>query len=179
MKVGGTGVIISSSIKGSRIVTAEHVVREGRKNLFMDCAREKVEIYLYQRSKPIVVKVLKENRKADVALMWTRLNLGVSTPLAETISLGSTTHSYGWPVVLAAVGKKFEVYSKGVVSTIGIQYRGYDYICYTSKIFFGNSGGGLFNNSGELVALTTVMYKKHIAFFYGPSAHTIRKVIGK
>jgi S1-C subfamily serine protease len=182
-KARGSGVIFKSTKKGTYIITAAHVVPNKVNTIKYRCSLSRV--YIERRSlsdKSIATyeaKVLNLNKKADVALLKIKANLKVNTRLAKTIRRGDRVHSLGFPVVLANMKKLYFKYTRGVVAVASMQVYKHDYVNFTAIIFFGNSGGALYNDAGEIVCLATVMYRWYKLEYYGPSAKTIRKFIIK
>lgn len=182
-KSGGSGVVIYSSKKGfSYVLTAEHVVDDESDNQ-ATCHISNLYVDRYNSRNGLAgsykAVVVNSDSRVDLALLKVRKNMGVSTGLASSEYIGQQVHSLGFPVVLAHWRGVYPVYTKGVISVVGVKTGKSEYTEFTAKIFYGNSGGGIYTNSGKLVTVTTMFYwygGRHVVY-YGPSLKVIKKFL--
>lgn len=175
----GTGVILESRPSGSYVLTARHVVHEpGVCTYVVDVAQVKEDntVGRFYRSKILI----KSDSYADLAVIRVPKDFGVSTRFVRRLRVGIRAHSLGFPSVLMSTSKRYWTYTDGALSTIGISRGGHDYVAYTTKVFFGNSGGGVWTDRGELVGLATrIHYSTRLPYaaYYGPSVKAIKKFL--
>lgn len=152
----GSGTIILNK-KGYQlaVLTAAHVVRAMQK--------KGLKIYVmpsYSKAK-VLVRVQKIDDSSDLALLLGHPKEKRDGPYAKLASgepnIGDTVWAIGSPM-----GSKWTV-GKGIISNFEIiKHRMYYRI--TADMFFGNSGGGLFNEHNELVGVVNSIQILRIGF---------------
>lgn len=158
----GSGVIIGDSY----VLTNLHVMQDATSGVVITDDGTKVDIQ--------GVAVHDEN--SDLALIKTKQGLNKS-PAA----IGSPQEvEKGDPVV--AIGSPLgmqNTVSEGLISNIGFE-DGVEYFQMSAPIDHGSSGGGLFNEYGELIGITTSGIDDSGADLnYAVSAANIRSLLGK
>jgi S1-C subfamily serine protease len=161
VKKWGTGVIIKSSKNKSFVITAKHVV-EG--NLLLACGV--FRLYEGNESNSTLLglaKLVAKDKTMDVALLEIDKNLKVDTKIAEEVFLGERVLAVGFPDIARKKHKHSVSITEGVVATLifdsekkPIEVR------FTAPVFSGNSGGGLFNMSREVVGIVVSMSVYHM-----------------
>lgn len=194
----GTGTILYYKNLYSYILTANHVVdSDGDFTLYFDkltrefsVLRAEYFIVLERRNlsnevvdKAVHVEVIKQDRLLDLALLKVPYNFGVKTKLAQKTLLGETIYSFGYPLQRGIEGAQLS-FAKGYIKSIN--FPGLNKMPGQVKIgtslYSGNSGGGIFNEKGELTAAITLMTGWSLGdefipqqdCFYGPGAESIR-----
>lgn len=161
----GSGIIVRSRDGESYIFTAEHVVgfSDASQAQHFDC-----DIYV-QRSEDIGKSVNKhsavviaKNANRDIAVLRVETNLGVNTVLATNKILGEDVWAAGVPIQkLYPKAKRLSI-TRGVLATLNVppsantqKYGYYDRV--SSQVYFGNSGGGIWNQEGELMSIVNLL----------------------
>lgn len=148
VKSTGSGVIVSAN---GIIVTNHHVI-EDAKNLI-------VEVVSGDSKGNFKAKVLASDPQNDLAVIQITdpefkpfAILHYDTRLTGTQDVGSTVFTLGYPLALAGMGKEVK-FSDGKVSS----KTGYNAAINSYQVSVpvqpGNSGGPLFNESGQLVGI--------------------------
>jgi S1-C subfamily serine protease len=148
-KVRGSGIIVEN--KAGRklyVVTAWHVVDGVTDSIFVrDCYD--VPINKICSYKEMIVKHKIED--ADIALLESKLTLTEDGPFALVAKadpkLGETIFMIGAPS-----GRNRSI-TKGILSNFLVKANGMKLYVTDAVIFFGNSGGGMFTERGELVGV--------------------------
>lgn len=138
----GSGVVISPDL----ILTNYHV---------MDGATSGHAVMINDRIYEIA-GVIAYDENADLAIIQTKEPLpaqGVKFGSPNSIAKGDTVVAIGSPHGLR------NTVSEGLISNI-IRENGVTYLQTSAPIDSGSSGGGLFNESGELIGITTSGYQK-------------------
>lgn len=111
-----------------------------------------------------VGKVVKRLLGEDLALLETEMSHHYVV-VSSSFRVGDRVHIVGHPIGLGWS------YTVGIISA----HRG-EYIQVSAPIFFGNSGGGAFNEAGELVGISSFMLRGvGIGFFV--DGESIEKII--
>lgn len=182
-------------ISARRILTAAHCVARYREELieipglgfFSTTVQtdespvgdaKKVLTYLDYTRNPdmrtyIVAHVVKFDKDADLALLETQefqsdhfLSLAV-----EQGEVGSHTYSIGGPAGLA-----FNL-SDGIISRVNVKLdedTDTTYVCASTNIYFGSSGGSLLNEYGQLIGVTSAMIARQSFLGYWVSLKEIK-----
>lgn len=163
----GTGVILASMSGFSYIQTAWHVVDEARlmmhKGEPYDCS--KVRFYRYTMDNKIrdvykdSYKIVHHSVSLDVALIKVYRNYGVSTTIARRPLLGQEVRIMGFPGLRGMKGSNLSV-ERGVVGSVNLRSERKKVskpIRIAAAIYYGNSGGGVWSITGELVGTVNYM----------------------
>jgi S1-C subfamily serine protease len=87
----------------------------------------------------------------------------VSLGDSEAISLGGTVHAAGYPGAVfdhESLGRETTLeasFTRGEVSSLKVDVQGSPLLQHTAAITWGNSGGPLFNDRGEVVGMNTMI----------------------
>lgn len=161
----GSGIIVRSKENASYIFTAAHVVVFSDKKM----AKHFTCVINVQRSedagtsnRKYVATIVTEDSNRDIAVLRVEADLGVNTILAAERILGEDIWAAGFPVQKLRPNVKRLSVTKGVLSTLNVPsssspHRDGNYDRVSSQIYFGNSGGGIWNQEGELVAVVNLM----------------------
>lgn len=133
----GSGVLVSDGL----ILTNEHVVRDMIQS----------EITLSNGDKYEIEGIVAIDAGKDLALIKTRQRINI-----EPVKIGDTNDVLvGEDVVAIGSPEGLQnTLSTGIISGIR-QFDGVKHLQITASITFGSSGGGLFNQYGELIGITT------------------------
>jgi tetratricopeptide (TPR) repeat protein len=159
-KSQGTGVIIGHQGKQYTILTAAHVVCG--KNYYNSCDRNStytINVGDRQHSANFSnIKLLPE--RLDLALI--RFNSDRTHPVAKIgdssqLAIGMTAFVAGFPVPTTAIERSLFITHEGKIVAVAsgnrrINKNGYGTI-YNTTTLPGMSGGGVFNERGELIAI--------------------------
>jgi S1-C subfamily serine protease len=162
---GGSGTIIRSKENRSYILTAQHVAVMPRKyQEGFDCKLYvKRSTETYRKGRKIVATLVTSHRGRDIAWLSVDENLDVSTAFELDPFLGEDVWAAGFPHQFAAPRMAALSVTKGTIATKSVPVRGNAssngyYYRVTSQIFFGNSGGGIWNREGKLLAVAVALY---------------------
>lgn len=153
----GSGIIIS---KSGYVVTNHHVIE--------DASKVEVEFLLnneIQKFNAEIVQVDKTNDLAIIKIFDMNFD-GVDEPpynfKARTSDVGTKVYAFGYPMALSIMGKEIKV-TDGIISS-KTGFEG-DITTYqiTAPIQAGNSGGPLFDNSGNLIGINSSGIRKDVA----------------
>lgn len=131
----GSGVVLDNFFEGSLIATAAHVADPS-------CS-------LSYKSKP--AWVLKVDKKHDLALLYIPGVRSVSPLRLGTLYLGQNVIAVGYPLQFFTRKSALQVSKGQAIVDYGVRIR------ITAPIYFGSSGGPVFDESGRLVGIVTSM----------------------
>ncbi len=136
--VYGAGVLID---RKGHVLTCEHVI-DGLKH---------IRAWFHGESKPIAVKVVARDHRADLALL-SLAQIPAHAPVAlasiTDVAMGDTVFSMGAPMKMT-----FSM-SQGIVSYVGRSFDGTAFIQTDLPASGGSSGGPVLDERGELVGVT-------------------------
>ena len=162
----GSGLIISTS---GHIITNSHVIEEAN-----DIEVEFLIDDEVQKHKAEIVKIDKVNDLAVIKIEDVDFS-GVKKPpynfKKRSSDVGTKVYAFGYPMALTIMGKDLKV-TDGIISS-KTGYEG-DITKYqiTAPIQDGNSGGPLFDDKGNLIAINSSKLKNEIASNVGYSIKT-------
>ena len=167
--VGGSGVIFSDKNNLIRIFTNRHVVDCSYSNLCDQRISEKINIITNDGISYPISKVYISPHKLDVAIL--EINKTLENYSVVNISLdiknNDLTIAIGYPA-FASNAREFSKASgkisgfRSLINEDGFKFEAIDSTAYT---YFGSSGGGLFDNEGNLIGLTTWIDKQRYSSF--------------
>lgn len=160
----GTGTIVD----GDKVLTAEHVV-DDREDCQIFVRREKEKSYL--------ALVVKEDSKVDLALLVVSKNYGLSTEVAPA-RLGEEIVVIGYPAQLLDWGTPYLSALFGNVSTRNIKTKGRCVDRISAAIYYGNSGGAVFNSVGQIVGVVISGHLDTQGYFYMATGEDIQRFLG-
>jgi S1-C subfamily serine protease len=181
---GDTHVFCTAVFVGEKsILTAAHCVRDGKRDVVGDTVDYVVQADITGVNKEPVRKyhstVVKYDEAHDLALLRTEANV----PYHTVIKVASFNPLVGEEV--HCIGHKIGYtysYNEGTVAA----YRNENlrdkegklgpFLQLNAQIYFGNSGGGAFNNKGELVGIASFITRAPGMAFY-IRAETIRSFL--
>jgi serine protease Do len=138
--IGCSGTYISSNT----ILTAGHCFENPTTEIWVKDPSQK---------RGVRAKLLKLDTDADLALLDVSSKTGhLYSKLADKAKLGGQVINVGSPF-------RFEfLLSEGVVASLGMKIKEYKstYLISTAMINSGSSGGGAFNEKGELIGVNTM-----------------------
>jgi len=184
----GTGTIMSSVGDHSIVQTAYHVVMDNdlvSGDLKRVCDRFAIE----QRDTNNIVistfrgkiEVVASDKESDLAALKVYTNFGVSSAVARVSYLGQSIRIIGYPFLRGVKGVHLS-YEKGHISTINMGYKPSAQIRVGASGYFGNSGGAVWNQQGELVGTVNSMvgfrtlggFVPQPNCLYGAGVHALR-----
>lgn len=189
----GSGTIVMSTSKYSLIQTANHVMdnkNETQDNLTRICDKYTVErrdlnnrvVFTYSGRIDIVVA----DEINDISVFKVYANLGVSSAIAKSASIGQEIRILAYPGLRGLKGSHLS-YSRGYIATLNIGKANSlrnadDQMRVATFGFFGSSGSGVWNIRGELVGVVTMLtgfntfggFVPQQDCIYGPSAKALR-----
>ena len=160
---GGTGVVLRNHL----VLTAEHVVTNHSTVLVERYDKDGKKLF---SSRAHVVKV---DEKNDLALLNVEKSLGVRTRIAKRVSLGESVITLGFPYDRDSKKRTYLSYSKGKVNTVTDKRIRFD-----ANVFFGSSGGPVFNKRGRVISVVQKGYS-YFPAYYGVRPKVIRKFLKK
>jgi hypothetical protein len=140
----GSGIILGQlpDKNGTDILTNFHVITDAREIRVTD-----------KQGNRSTASILYFDESKDVALLRTSVKAAATEPeIAKNISVGDTVYALGTPKGLGWT------ISNGIVSGIR-EHRSLDVVQSTAPTSAGSSGGGLFNDAGELIGITSFNVK--------------------
>lgn len=164
----GTGVIVKSKETRSYIYTEAHVVvlEDKYKKGFICNIYINRNDNLGNKNTRMKVEILSFDSDRDIAILKIDKNLGISTKLETAPFVGEKVWAVGYPTQLISRKTKRLSITEGTLATLKVpasnntDIAGY-YHRVTSQIYFGNSGGGIWNINGKLVGTAAAMYTKN------------------
>jgi len=162
----GSGVIW----EGNKVVTAEHLV-DDREGCTFAVSRAGEDSY--------PATVAKEDTRTDLALLNVAHDYGVTVSFARS-KLGEAIVVVGYPAQLLDRGNQYLSILYGYISTKNVliesEKRYVDRI--SAPIYFGNSGGPVFNSVGQVVGIVSAGHMHVQGYFYTARGHDILKFLG-
>ena len=148
VKASGSGIVIS---KGGYILTNHHVIENSNSIL--------VEILVQDQKKVFKAKLIQKDIENDLAILkitddsFTPFNtISYSFKENGSVDVGASVFTIGFPFALNGMGKEAKFTDGKVSAKTG--YNGALNTFQTSiPVQPGNSGGGVFNDKGELVGV--------------------------
>jgi S1-C subfamily serine protease len=160
----GTGIIVRSTKDRSYLFTAAHVVEfNDKKNAsHFNCIIniQRAEDAGTENNKMVATLVAKSTGR-DVAVLRVPKDLGVNTALEVEPFTGEDVWAAGFPVQKMSRRSKILSITKGTLATVDVPARKKKFGAYhrvTSQVYFGNSGGGIWNKQGKLLAVVSSMF---------------------
>jgi len=160
----GSGIIVRSKKGASYIFTAAHVVEFSNAKM---AEYFKCEVHV-QREKDagtkdnkIVASLVAKSTGRDVAVLRVPVDLGVNTELELNPFTGEDIWAAGFPVLKMSRNSKIISITKGTLATANIPARKKSFGNYhrvTSQVYFGNSGGGIWNKEGKLLSIVSSLF---------------------
>lgn len=158
----GTGIVVQSGAEKSYIFTAAHVVKADK------AYRKGYTCRILVRpsstagdvSKNIRAEVLVYDDNRDVAVLVVTKNLGVSTELETEPFPGEDVWAAGHPLDMMTPSYRKISITKGTIASALVPTRdgrGH-YHRVTSQVYYGNSGGGIWNKEGKLVGIVVALF---------------------
>jgi len=173
----GSGVIIKSDRFGTIILTNKHICTKNKKTKKRNAIDGIIEYHSftieeasdkkYGPRKTQEAQVLKIAQNYDLCQLYMLIPNLKAAPIAWSIPKnGSKLYSYSSPQNIPGV------FSEG--KSLGIKMV-HGFLDHTSTTFsdYGSSGGGVFNEKGELVALINMVNKKKRLTFMVPLPHIL------
>lgn len=161
----GSGIIIRSSNKGSYIFTADHVI--GNRialEPFITCTTKIVlseDINNVKNKNHHLATILTVDKKRDIAVLHTDYDFKVNTDLNIDPFLGEDVWAVGFPKQMINSSLKRLSITKGQLATKDVlgpdDGRKGSYYRITSQIYFGSSGGGIWNCEGKLIGIVDIL----------------------
>lgn len=142
-----SGVILNTEEGQSAILTAKHCVQQG----------------MQVESFPVILVIKDHNSDLAVLYIGTKLNKKKIRLANNLPKLGELIYIYGYPSGKStfSMGKIINYLDKSVVKDQDNVYSVIPQISSTSiNIKSGNSGGGVFNQKGELIGIAIVSSQK-------------------
>jgi S1-C subfamily serine protease len=160
----GTGIIVRSTKDRSYLFTAAHVIEfDDTKNAkHFDCVIniQRAEDAGTDDNKMVATLVAKSTGR-DVAVLRVPVDMGINTALEVAPFTGENVWAAGFPVQKMSRRTKVLSITKGTLATLNVPARKKKFGHYhrvTSQIYFGNSGGGIWNKQGKLLAVVSSMF---------------------
>ncbi len=157
VSVIGAGVVLKCEAGSPRIVmTAAHVANaiypQGGMALVGDLGRTKLT----------VMKLLSKNDLQDLALLEGIVPEETACPAAQ---LSKRLPGIGAPVyVIGSPDRKERTITHGLLSNV-LEYNGTQIYQTDATVFFGNSGGPMFNSDGEVIGIIVSLRFRSLPFF--------------
>ena len=180
----GTGSIVKSKENISYIYTAAHVVIEEELEADPDLNCQIFVLrdrYLNSKLFRIKAEVFTIDEELDIAVLTVPKNFEVSSEMEYSPFPGETAWAVGYPMQPSSPKTKILSITEGALATInvpnsdgkGVEHR------VTTQIFFGNSGGGIWNREGKLVGIITSLYSTRwgVTFFYVKPVNEVRGLL--
>jgi len=144
---GDFAIIYDEQTKDFKILRAEYFITLERRNL----RNEVVDIAVH-------VEIVKTNSKLDLALLKVPYHFGIdNTNVALGVKLGEKIHCVGYPSQRYIKGAHIS-YAFGHIMSINLGQKSHPGVIRIGMgLYNGSSGGGIFNERGELVAVTQFM----------------------
>jgi S1-C subfamily serine protease len=145
----GSGVVIKKDGNTYTVLTAAHVVRNQQQRFKLTTPDGK--------SYPLVATNIKATSDADLAIV--KFQSAVNYPIAklgnvETASEGAVVYVAGFPLATAAITQSIYSFTEGKVTANANRPLAGGYsLVYSNNTLPGMSGGPVFNQAGETIAI--------------------------
>lgn len=145
----GSGVVIKKEGNTYIVLTAAHVVRN--RNLKFELTTPDGKIY------PLLATNITATSDADLAIV--KFQSSTNYPIAklgnvETVSEGSVVYVAGFPLATAAISQSIYNFTEGkVTANANRPLTGGYSLVYSNNTLPGMSGGPVFNEAGETIAI--------------------------
>lgn len=134
-------MVLRSGEKGSTLVTASHVIANATRILW--------------RGKSIPFTVIANYPDRDIAFVLVKENLGINTKVRyQSVYPGMRILALGFPS-LGAEKLTLSV-TEGVIASV-VRKRGQPWYRISASIYYGSSGGPIFDEDGALVCVASHM----------------------
>ena len=160
----GSGIIVQSRKGRSYIFTAAHVVEfsDRRNSNYFNC---KINVQLERdagTNKNIAIaSMVSKNTGSDIAVIRVPVDFGVNTALEVEPFTGEDVWAAGFPIQKMSTKTKVISITKGTLATLNVpanRKSSRKYHRVTSQIYFGNSGGGIWNKEGKLLSIVSSLF---------------------
>jgi S1-C subfamily serine protease len=155
-RVIGSGTIINNQVNQQMfVITAAHVVEAILEKKKTPC------IMMVSDSKIYAMNVYKLDSKLDLAVLYSTEKMKKSGPSVNISLYGPNIGDEVW-VVGAPLGDSHTV-TNGIISNFKVM-DGKKLYRTTAPVFYGNSGGGMFNSYGDLIGVAHGILTVQIEF---------------
>lgn len=160
----GSGIIVRSTKGRSYIFTASHVIEfDDKKNAphFNCVINIQREDDAGTDANKIVASLVSKSTGRDVAVLRVPVDFGVNTDLELNPFTGEDVWAAGFPLQKMSRGSKILSITKGTLATADVPARKKKFGQYhrvTSQVYFGNSGGGVWNKEGKLLSIVSALF---------------------
>ena len=160
----GSGIIVRSTEGRSYIFTAAHVVEFSDKanaphfNCVINIQREQD---VGTENNKVVASLVAKHTGRDVAVLRVPVDFGVNTELELNPFTGEDVWAVGFPMQKMSPSSKILSITKGTLATVGVPASKKSFGQYhrvTSQVYFGNSGGGVWNKEGKLLSIVSALF---------------------
>jgi len=163
MRGHASGVILSSSRSGlSYVLTAAHVLKPTLKYKCVVTAHRSTSTPY--KAAGVRLTIVAVSSDVDLAIASTPVYLGASSRVARTASAGDPITVIGYPapyndsyIKQNGLDESVSVSTGVIASILNKSGKAHD-LRITAPIYFGNSGGPVFNARGEVVGIAVSFY---------------------
>lgn len=159
VKSWGTGVVLGDSAKGTLIVTAYHVAKP------LSTCRLETNDYAG-------IKIVIADKKKDLAILISSTHTTIKTVLVDPV-IGEHIYAIGYPNPIIQKGAIVAVTDGLVVS----YYDEQELHRTSAPVYFGNSGGGVWNNKGQLVGIVLATIPQLDGYSFFISSSEVKKLL--
>jgi S1-C subfamily serine protease len=188
----GTGIIVRSKENKSYLFTASHVVEfsnsKDAEHFDCDISIQRAEDAGHNRNK-IKASIVVKNTVRDIAVLSVDVNLGVNTDLEIDPFTGEDVWAAGFPVQKSSAKSQLLSITKGALATKLVPMNGNakkngHYHRVTAQVYFGNSGGGVWNKQGKLISIVSSLYAgaggiPYEGYYYTKPVTEVLKMLSK
>lgn len=153
--VAGSGTIIYSKINQQLIVlTAAHVVRAfGKEEIFISTKFDNIKR---------LMKICKVSDEKDIALLCSVNKEVIPRPFVRISNKSPLIGDKVW--VIGSPAGSNQVLTNGIVSNFE-KISGKQLYRTNAEIYYGSSGGGMFNTDGELIGIAHLVLRDRLNIF--------------
>jgi hypothetical protein len=135
---------------------------------------------------PVEIVAINNFETSDLAVL--KVNVLLEQP---TATVAGQEPKFGEDIwVIGCGGGECDALSKGIVSKLGVEgHHGMTMNQFDVTVWYGNSGGGIFNNKGHLVGVVSQFGPQfdrgwfggepETGWMYGCTVHEINKILGE